>query len=98
MKIELIKAPTDAFLEMVLINVRSPDRERLEGIHWGAVGLVQAKLINLYWAADLAEKASTVKTALVFGSCPQHIQMLAIFGKQAEVEAALDKIKAAYRK
>jgi len=98
MKIELIKAPTEAFLEMVMINVRFPDRERLENIHWGAVGLVQAKLINLYWAADLAEKASKVKTALVFGSCPQHIQMLAIFGKQAEVEAALDKIKAAYRK
>jgi len=98
MKIELIKAPTDAFLEMVLINVRSPDRERLEGIHWGAVGLVQANLINLYWAADLAEKASNVKTALVLGSCPQHIQMLAILGKQAEVEAALDKIQAAYRK
>jgi hypothetical protein len=92
MKIELIKAPTDAFLEMILVNVRFPDRERLEGIHWGAVGLVQANLINLYWAADLAEKASNVKTALVFGSCPQHIQILAIFGKQAEVEAALDKI------
>jgi hypothetical protein len=92
MKIELIKAPTDAFLEMILVNVRFPDRERLEGVHWGAVGLVQANLINLYWAADLAEKASNVKTALVFGSCPQHIQILAIFGKQAEVEAALDKI------
>lgn len=92
MKIELIKAPTDAFLEMILVNVRFPDRERLEGIHWGAVGLVQANLINLYWAADLAEKASNVKTALVFGSCPQHIQILAIFGKQAEVEAALNKI------
>lgn len=98
MKIELIKAPTDAFVEMMLINLRSPDRKRLEGMHWGAVGLVQANLIDLYWAADLAEKASKVKTALVFGSCPQHIQMLAIFGNQAEVAAALRTIKAADRK
>jgi len=98
MKIELIKAPTDAFVEMMLINLRSPDRKRLEGMHWGAVGLVQANLIDLYWAADLAEKASKVETALVLGSCPQHIQMLAIFGNQAEVAAALRTIKAADRK
>ena len=97
-KIELIKAPTKAFLEMILNNVRLPDRKRLENIHWGAVGLIQAKLIDLYKATDLAEKASDVMTALVLGNCPQHIQMLAIFGKQAGVKTALDKISEAYDK
>jgi hypothetical protein len=93
MKIKLIKAPTKSFLEMMLSNIRTSDRKRLEGNKWGAVGLVQSKLIDLYWAADIAEKASTVRTALVMGNCPQHIQMLAIFGKQMAVRTALDKIQ-----
>jgi hypothetical protein len=98
MDIELIRAPSNSFVEMLMSNLCPVDRKLLEGIHWGAVGLVQARLINLYKASDLAEKASNVKTALVFGSCPQHIQMLAIFGKQAAVKTALDKIEEAYRK
>ncbi|UCD31046.1 MAG: hypothetical protein JSW04_05190 [Desulfobacterales bacterium] len=93
MKVKLIKAPTASFLEMILNNIRVPERKRLEGGQWGAVGLVQAKLIDLYWASDIAEKASTVQTALVMGNCPQHIQMLAIFGKQMAVRTALDKIQ-----
>ncbi len=46
MKIELIKAPTKSFLEMILSNIRTSDRKRVEGSQWGAVGLVQAKLID----------------------------------------------------
>jgi hypothetical protein len=97
MRIEFIKAPTAAFLEMLMNNIRPPDRKRLNGIKWGAVGLVQTKLIELYRAADVAEKASNVITVLVLGNCPQHIQMLAILGKQAEVKTALDKIQEADR-
>jgi len=98
MNIELISAPTSSFIGMLMSNICPTKRKLLEGIHWGAVGLVQARLINLYKASDLAEKGSDVKTALVFGSCPQHTQMLAIFGRQAEVKTALDKIEEAYRK
>jgi hypothetical protein len=97
MKTRLIRSPTEAFLEMLLSNVRPLERKRFEGIHWGAVGLVQATLIELYWAADVAEKASNVRTALVMGNCPQHIQMLALVGQQAAVQAALDKIREAQR-
>ena len=96
MQIELINAPTDAFLEMLLNNVRPNDRKRLEHIKWGAVGLVQGRLIDLYWASDVAEKASSVSVALVMGNCPQHIQMLAIIGKHAAVKSALDKIREVY--
>ncbi len=92
MQIELIKAPTIAFLEMLLNNIRVSERKGLESIKWGAVGLVQGRLIDLYWACDIAEKASSVLVALVMGNCPQHIQMLAIFGKQGDVKQALDKI------
>jgi hypothetical protein len=78
---------------MLLNNIRPAERRKVEDSRWGAVGLVQARLIDLYWSADVAEKASNVVTALVMGNCPQHIQMLAIFGQQAGVRAALDKIQ-----
>ena len=97
MRIELIRSPTESFLQMLLNNVRPSERKRFEDSRWGAVGLVQARLIDLYWSADVAEKASNVVTALVMGNCPQHIQMLAIFGQQAGVRAALDKIQESSR-
>jgi len=91
-RIEIIRAPSKPFLEMLLNNVRPADRKRLENQKWGAVGLIQAGLIDLYRAADIAEKASNISTALVMGNCPQHIQMLAIFGQQAGVRTALESI------
>lgn len=94
MSIELITAPTAVFLEMLFNNVRPSDRKRLEGVRWPAVGLLQARLIELYRAADTAQKASDVDVALVMGNCPQHIQLLAIFGKTAAVKQALAKIDA----
>jgi len=83
---------------MLLSNVRPNDRKRLENIKWGAVGLLQAKLIDLYWASDLAEKASNVRTALVLGNCPQHVQMLAVLGQQESVQTALAKIREGARR
>jgi hypothetical protein len=82
---------------MLFNNVRPSERKRFEGGRWGAVGLIQARLIDLYWSADVAEKASNVVTALVMGNCPQHIQMLAILGQQAAVSAALDQIQLSSR-
>ena len=57
------------------------------------MGLVQGKRIDLYRAADIAEKASQVEVALMLGNCPQHIQLLAILGKLAAVHQALEKIR-----
>ncbi len=93
MTVRVVRSPSPSFKELLLANVRPADRKRLEAEAWGAVGLVQAKLIALYWAADVAEKASQVATGLVMGNCPQHIQMLAVVGQQAAVQAALDKIR-----
>ncbi len=93
MKLKLIKAPQERFLRLLTDHLHPAERKSFEDHKWGAVGLVQASLINLYWAADAAEKASPVAVTLVHGSCPQHTQMLAIFGKQADVVAALDKIR-----
>ena len=96
MKIEIIQAPSKAFMGMLINNINSAARDDVQLGKWSAVGLIQANLIELYYAADLAEKASDVKTALVSGNCPQHVQMLAIFGNPAAVKAAIDKIRNYY--
>lgn len=97
MNVRLVRSPSGSFKEMLLAHVRPSDRQRMEAQTWGAVGLVQTRLIDLYWAADIADKASRVATGLVMGSCPQHIQMLAIVGHQSAVQAALDKICEQFR-
>ncbi len=96
MKIEIINGPTRAFLEMLTNSIGPMHRDTIQTTQWGAVALVQAMLVELYFSADLAEKASDVKTVLVSGSCPQHIQMLAILGNPAAVNTAIDKIKNYY--
>lgn len=93
MRIELIRAPQETFLQILFNNIRPSERNPLDDVQWGAVGLIQAKLIDLYWAADVAAKASDVVTAMVTGNCPQHIQILAIFGKQTGVQTALNKVR-----
>ncbi len=97
MRIELIKAPRTEFLQILRGQVRAGEKEQLQGEQWGAVGLIQGALIELYWAMDQATKASTVRVALVGGTCPQQIQMLAVFGRQTDVQTALNKIREAHR-
>lgn len=97
MKIDIIQAPSKAFIGMLMNNINSGAKEEVQLGKWGAVGLVQAHLIELYCAADMAEKASDVKAVLVSGNCPQHVQMLALFGNPAAVKAAIDKIRNYYR-
>lgn len=96
MKIEIVQGPSPAFIGMLTSNLGATLRDTIPLTKWGAVGLIQATLIEIYRSADLAEKASDVTTALVYGNCPQHIQMLAIFGNSEAVKTALKKIQNYY--
>lgn len=98
MRFELIKAPREEFLQALYVNIKLPERQQLSCGQWGAVGLIQGPLIDLYWALDATAKASNVMASLVSGSCPQHVQMLALFGKQAEVQTALEKVREHFRR
>ncbi|WP_028581708.1 BMC domain-containing protein [Desulfogranum japonicum] len=93
MRLELIKAPQKDFLQMIRAHLNTGERQIIGNVQWGAVGLIQASLIDLYWAADAAAKASNVTVTMVNGNCPQHIQMLAIFGRQTDVQTAMDKVR-----
>nr|WP_206155047.1 BMC domain-containing protein [Clostridium muellerianum] len=58
-----------------------------------AIGLVQGKLIDMIYAADVAEKAVGVTVEDIRGTCPQHMVLIGIFGDTASVESALNEIK-----
>lgn len=58
-----------------------------------AIGLVQGKLIDMIYAADIAEKAVGVTVEEVRGTCPQHMVLIGIFGDTSSVEAAINEIK-----
>ena len=60
-----------------------------------AVGLVQGKVVDMIAAADVAEKAASVRVFDLKGICPQHITMIGIFGDIADVKASIAAIEQA---
>nr|WP_244991496.1 BMC domain-containing protein [Clostridium senegalense] len=58
-----------------------------------AIGLVQGKLIDMIYVADIAEKAVGVTVEDIRGTCPQHMVLLGIFGDTSSVEAAMKEIQ-----
>jgi len=73
--------------------MHSDARERILGKKWGAVGLVQDQLPNLFAMADIADKQTDVIVEEIMGTCPQHLTMIAIFGDTASVRTALDSLE-----
>ncbi len=60
-----------------------------------AVGLVQGRVVDMIAAADVAEKAASVRVFDLKGICPQHITMIGIFGDIADVKASMAAIEQA---
>ncbi|MBP0575058.1 BMC domain-containing protein [Mycobacterium tuberculosis] len=50
-------------------------------------------MADLFYFADLAEKAASVVAVEVFGTCPQHITTLALCGETSAVRAAASAIQ-----
>lgn len=69
--------------------VPSESRNRLESIRIDAIGLIMLPVPDLYFYADLASKSAHVAVSEIFGSCPQHITTLALFGEIAAVNEAM---------
>lgn len=91
MDLRIIKTPSDGTME--ILKRRIGNAVNVDFEHVGAVGLVQGKLIEMFCAMDIAEKAVDVTVADVKGNCPQHMLMIAIFGDTAAVEGAMQEIK-----
>ena len=89
-RIRFIKSPTDNTIKLLTKRMEAEEREKILSGKWGAVGLIQTHLADLFAMADAAEKNANVLVMEIKGICPQHFSMIAIFGDTASVEAALD--------
>lgn len=96
MDFRIIKSPSKGTIGMLTRRMgNSPNKD---SICVDAVGLVQGKMIEMFCAADIAEKAVGVTVEDIKGSCPQNMIMIAIFGDTASVESAIQEIKRSLEK
>lgn len=91
MEFRIIKSPSAGTLDILVKRMGPGAGAYTNGID--AVGLVQGRMIEMIWAADIAEKAVGVTVEDVRGSCPQNMILIAIFGDTSSVESAIEEIK-----
>ncbi len=93
LRIQFIKRPTPGTLNMLFRRSRSFAKANPANYPFEAVGLVQGPLADIIAGGDIAEKTSGVQVEEIFGICPQHFTMIAIFGDTASVSVALQAVK-----
>jgi hypothetical protein len=93
MNTRIINAPRPEVVHMLERRMPPEVRVRLREQPFDAVGLVQTSVPDVYYYADLAQKASNVFAVELFGSCPQHITTLAFFGETSAVRTAMQAIE-----
>ncbi|WHY79525.1 BMC domain-containing protein [Neobacillus sp. WH10] len=91
MEFRIIKSPSEGTIDIIMRRIGTGITKKMDCID--AVGLVQGRMIEMIFAADIAEKAVGVTVADVRGSCPQNMILIAIFGDTSSVEAAMHEIK-----
>ena len=94
MNYRIINAPLPEVLHMLERRMPPDMRSRMRDRSFDAIALIQTSVPDLFFYADLAQKASSVFTVELFGSCPQHISTLAVFGETSAVTAAVQAIEA----
>jgi hypothetical protein len=90
--VQFITHPGPGVIEILMSRMGAGGKKSLELIDFSAVGLVQGKLVDMMYAADVAEKTAHVHVFDLKGTCPQHLTMIGIFGEIAAVKASLDAI------
>lgn len=93
MKKRIINAPAPEVLAMLKRRMPGEFRSRLDLIRIDAIGLIMLPVPDLYFYADMASKSAHVVVSEIFGSCPQHVTTLAIFGEVAAVDEAMRTIE-----
>ncbi|AFM40580.1 BMC domain-containing protein [Desulfosporosinus acidiphilus SJ4] len=92
MEYRIIKSPSKGTVDLLMRRKGSAPSVPIDD--YDAIGLVQGRLIDMVFAADIAEKAAGVIVEDIKGHCPQNLIMIAIFGDTAAVEAAIQDIQA----
>ncbi|MFZ5946151.1 MAG: BMC domain-containing protein [Bacillota bacterium] len=91
MEYRIIKSPSPGTVDILFRRRSSASTIPIE--KYDAIGLVQGRLIDMVFAADIAEKAAGVVVEDIKGHCPQNLILIAIFGDTASVEAAMNQIQ-----
>jgi microcompartment protein CcmL/EutN len=91
MEFRIIKSPSEGTIDILRRRMGANCKTDLNNAD--AVGLVQGRMIEMIYAADIAEKAVGVTVEDIRGSCPQNMILIAIFGDTASVESAINEIK-----
>lgn len=91
MDFRIIKSPSDSTKDILRRRMSGKCKTDLDSTD--AIGLVQGKLIDMIYVADIAEKAVGVTVEDIRGTCPQHMVLIGIFGDTSSVESALNEIK-----
>jgi hypothetical protein len=91
MEYRIIKSPSKGTIDILFRRKGSASNISIG--NYDAVGLVQGRLIDMVFAADIAEKAAGVVVEDIKGHCPQNLIMIAIFGDTASVEAAIKDVQ-----
>jgi len=89
----IINAPVKETIAMLSRRMNVELRKQIENRQFDCVGLVQADLPDLFYFADIGQKAGSIIAIELHGSCPQHISTIALFGDVGSVKAAIEAIK-----
>ena len=95
--IHIISHPSPGVFEFIRQRAGAVGKKLLSEaeIPCAAVGLIQGKVIDMIAAADVAEKAASVRVFDLKGICPQHVTMIGIFGDIADVKASVKAVEEA---
>jgi hypothetical protein len=95
--IRIISHPSPGVFEFLRQRVGAVGKKILSEaeVPYSAVGLIQGKVVDMIAAADVAEKAASVRVFDLKGICPQHVTMIGIFGDIADVKASVKAIEEA---
>ncbi|PRY20057.1 BMC domain-containing protein [Aliiruegeria haliotis] len=94
MNARIINSPQNGVMDMLQRRVSPQVRKWVEAHPVSAMGLVQTSVPDLFYFADVAEKAADVFTVELNGTCPQTTTTLAVLGETSAVRAAMEAIEA----
>lgn len=98
MDYRVIQSPSAGALDIITRRMGMSQSATQEYRNYDAIGLIQGKLIDMVYVADLAEKAAGIVAVDIRGSCPQNMILLALFGDTSSVETAISDIQQKMKK
>lgn len=98
MDYRVIQSPSVGALDIITRRMGMSQSATQEFRAYDAIGLIQGKLIDMVYVADLAEKSAGIIAVDIRGSCPQNMILLALFGDTSAVETAIAKIQQKMKK